>query len=145
MKKLLLKIYGANFLLSIALYFVYRFFFIKSGIADNWVDKVLDILDIFLNIQFSAIFLIVAIFGSLTFFLNLNGHIRNNYILSLLAFLGIPLICFIFLVVTFFPFLNYDLDEYPLTTVTAFTAIYLLLNIGEFLIFRREQRKYLIK
>lgn len=135
MKKLIYKFYGINFLISIALFFTYRIAFIgKNTTTQNWFSEILYILDIWLNIHFAMVYLIVMIFGSLTFFLNLIAKIRNNYLLSLLTFLGIPLISVGYLIITD----HYSDSESPMTTLVSFSIIYLFFITIEFLLFRKK-------
>lgn len=145
MKKLLFKIYGFNLLISIVLFFAQRFFITKSYTTqDSWFYTILNIIDVWLNLAWSTVFLIVAVLGSLSLFLNLNKNIRTHYFLSLLTFSGIPLIYFIYLLFPFFSGFKYDfdIDAIPLsmTMAAVFAAAYLLLSIGEFLMFRKKRK-----
>ena len=144
MKKLFCKFYGVNFLIGIILYNVYRLFNINKQTNDNkWFDTILNILDIWLNIHFEMIYLIVIAMGSLTFFLNLNGKIRNNYFLSLFTFLGIPLSFTVYLIVGLFNDYNYDhTNKSPLATIVMFSMIYLFIITIEFILFRKKLKKY---
>ena len=140
MKKLLFKFYGVNFFIGIILYIAYRLFIINKPTNDNnWFDTILNILDIWLNIHFAIIYLIVIAIGSLTFFLNLNAKIKNNYLLSFLTFLGIPLIFTICLIVALFNDYNFDYtNDSPLTTILVFSIIYLFILTIEFFLFRNK-------
>lgn len=139
MKKVLFKFYGVNFLMGIILYIAYRFFIInKLTNNDNWFDKIISIIDAFLNVQFAIIFLAVIVFSSLTFFLNLIEKIRENYFLSLLTFLGIPLLLTIYLIFGLFNDYNYDQTSgSPLINIVMFSMIYLFIITIEFFLFRK--------
>jgi hypothetical protein len=138
MKKLLFKFYGVNFLISLIWYIAYRLFIINTPTNDNnWFDTILNILDIWLNIHFAMIYLIVIVIGSFTFFLNINEKIRNNYLLSLLTFLGIPLFFTIYLLVGSFNDYSISIKN-PLATMTMFSMIYLFIITIEFFLFRKK-------
>lgn len=142
MIKLIFKFYAVNFLVSIALFFIYRIGFVgNKTTTDNGFDTILLFLDIFLNIQFAMIFLIVMVFGSLTFFLNIIAKIRCNYFLSLLTFIAIPLVCVICLIVNLFMD-GLLFNNSPLTTLVGFSIIYILITAIEFILFRKGMKKY---
>ncbi len=138
MKKLIGKFWVINFVLSIALFFLYRFVFIEAKPTDEgWLDGVLNILDLVLNIQFSMLYLVAMIVSSFTFFLNGKPSIRNNYFLSLLTFSGIPFLGVIFYGVNLFSDLHSPYES-PLTTFVIFSVIYLIITTLEFLLFRKS-------
>ena len=141
MKKLLFKFWSINLVLTIILFFIYRITIMQTKIVEmNWFDEILSIIDVILNIGYSLLFLTIAVFSSLTFFLNLIKNIRNNYYLSALTFLGIPLFFVIYLV------FNQSINTYSdnntvFKNFTLFFVIYLLLCAVEFLIFRKKIKK----
>ena len=143
MKKLLFKVYGINLIIGVLLYFGYRYYIIikPDRNTDGWFDTIINIIDIFLNIHFALIFIAIIVLSSLTFSLNLNAKIRNNYLLSLLTFIGIPLFCTVCLIVGLFNDYNYNnTNESPLTTITMFSIIYLLILTIEFFLFRKKMK-----
>lgn len=138
MKKLILKFWMINVLISITLFVIYRLIISQSKSPDsNWLETFLYILEIFANIGFSILYLIVTLLCSLTFFLNLIENIRTNYYLSLLSFIGIPLGCIVFLTINFL--IDYQLYSLSIIkTLLIFSTIYLLTNLIEFLMFRKK-------
>lgn len=141
MRKLIVKYWLINFVLSIALFFIYRFVFIQAKPTDeDWLDGVLNILDLVLNIQFSMLYLVAMIVSSFTFFLNLRPSIRKNYFLSLLTFSGIPFLGVIFYGVNLFNDWHSPYES-PLTTFVIFSVIYLIITTLEFLLFRNSMKK----
>jgi energy-coupling factor transporter transmembrane protein EcfT len=68
-------------------------------IAGNFFVQFLQILDFIINLGFSAAYFIAMIISSFAIFLNLIAKIRNNFYWSLLAFLGIPTFCVLFIVI----------------------------------------------
>lgn len=122
------------------LFIIYRIVITGTNQADgDFLETVLQILDTLLNIAYSFVYLIAIVFCSLTLFLNLIDKIRNNLYLSLLTFLGIPLICVIFIIINV---LTDDLLQIKTVTVfrnlLIFSIIYLLLKTLEFLVFRKR-------
>lgn len=132
-----------NILIAIALFVTYRMVIAEKNHAEgNFLDDVLQILDLLLNLAYSSIYLIAITFFSLTLFLNLIDKIRNNVYLSLLTFLGIPLLCVISIVIA----VAAD-GLLELSTVTVFrnliifSIIYLFFTTLQFLFFRRRVNK----
>lgn len=101
MKKIILKFWIINLLISIILYFIYRIVIIEKNTLNDtsFFEKITILLDILLNLYFAIVFLVAMIICSLTFFLNLIEKIRNNYFLSFLTFLGLPIVFVMYLVV----------------------------------------------
>jgi len=138
MKKIIFRFWIINFLISIALFFIYRVVIAETKPTDGgFFESVLYILDILLNLGFSFIYLIAMVICSLAFFLNLIGNIRNNRLLSFLTFLGFPLICVVYLVI------NVSIDVFlydvsVLTTLMIFSLIYLFLTTIEFLMLKKR-------
>lgn len=142
MKKIIFKFWIINFLISIALFVIYRVVIAKTTSTDrNFFDTFLHILDILLNLGFSVIYLIAMVICSLTIFLNLIGNIRNNYFLSFLSFLGFPSICIIYLMINALIDI-YSHNESVLTTLVIFSLIYLSFTAIEFLIFKKKSKTY---
>jgi hypothetical protein len=138
MKKIIFRFWIINFLISIALFFIYRVVIAETKPTDGgFFETVLYILDILLNLGLSSIYLVVMVICSLAFFLNLIGNIRNNRFLSFLTFLGFPLSCVTYLVINVsIDFLLYNVSF--LTTLMIFSLIYLFFTTIEFLMFKRR-------
>jgi hypothetical protein len=145
MKKIIFRFWIINFLISIALFFIYRVVIAETKTTDGgFFETVLDILDILLNLGLSFGYLIVMVICSLAFFLNLIGNIRNNRLLSFLTFLGFPLICVIYLVINVsIDFFVYNVSL--LTTLMIFSLIYLCITAMAFLMFKRRLKVYELK
>lgn len=138
MKKTIFKLWLINFLISIALFVIYRFVIVETKSTDrNVFETILYILAILLNLGFSFIYFMVMSICSLTFFLNLIGNIRNNNFLSFLSFLGLPAICVLYLVIN----VLIDISSYGesvLTTLLIFSIIYLFFTAVAFFIFKKK-------
>lgn len=140
MKKIIFKFWLTNVLVSVLLFFGYRIFIIETTSAgNNLFEKFAAILELLLNVWLSGAYLLLMLCCSLTFFLNLIDIVRNNFYLSLLTFLGIPLVGVLFLTV------NILLDIYSyngsvLTAFALFSTVYLFFTAGAFLMFRRRIR-----
>lgn len=138
MKKIIRKFWTINLLLSIALFIIYRVVIAESKSPEgNVFESFLYILDIFLNLSFSAVYLAGMVICSLTFFLNLMTTIRNNYLLSFLSFSGLPLVWALFILI------NVAIDIYSynksiFTTLGIFSIIYLSITAIEFIAFRKR-------
>ena len=145
MKKLVFRFWIINFLISISLFFIYRIVISETNvIAGNSFEKLLQILDLIINLGFSAVYFIAMIISSFAILLNLKEKIRNNFYWSLLAFLGIPSFCVIFILVN----LLIDIRVHNvtvLTKLTLFSIIYLFLTTIEFLLFRKRINKLKIE
>lgn len=143
MNKIVFRFWLLNIFISIALFVAYRIKIAETDQADgNFFESVIQILDVFLNVIYSSVYLIAIVFCSLTLFLNLIDRIRNNFYLSLLTFLAIPLFCLIFIA---FTILTDNLIYHSAVTVfrnlLAFSIIYLFLTTLEFLLFRKRINK----
>ncbi|TCO22602.1 hypothetical protein EV200_106245 [Pedobacter psychrotolerans] len=130
--------------MSIALFVTFRIVIAETNHADgNFLESVLQILDILLNLAYSFIYLIAMAFCSFALFLNLINKIRNNLYLSLLTFLGIPLFCVIFIIITILTdSLLYNNTVTIFRNILIFSIIYLFFTTLEFLIFRRRINKF---
>ncbi|AYM99097.1 hypothetical protein EAG08_00965 [Chryseobacterium sp. 3008163] len=140
MKKLIFKYWITNVLISIILFILYRLVIseMKSD-SESLLDTFLFILEIFINLGYSLIFLCGLLVFSLTFFLNLIKKIRDNSFLSLLTFIGIPVMCLIFAVI----YLSFLLQVNTiLITFASFSIIYLIITTLQFLMFRKTIKKY---
>lgn len=146
MKKQVLKFWAINLLLSILLFVLYRVVIAETKSVDrNFFENILYILEILLNLGFSVIYLAGMVICSLTILLNLLRNIRNNYLLSLLSFLGLPLICVIYLMVGVLADI-YAYHESPLKSMlmklVIFSIVYLSFTAIAFLMFRRKLKTY---
>lgn len=140
MRKIILRCWLVNLLVSIVLFVFYRIAIIETEPIDTTLlGRILYIIDILGNLGFSIIYFVVMVFGSLSFFLNLIEKIKNNYLLSFLTFSGIPFVCIVFLVI------NISWEINPLKMLLAFSIIYLLCTVIEFLMFRIKIKKTVVR
>lgn len=141
MKKIVFRFWIINFLISISLFFIYRIVISETKMIEgNFFEKFLQILDLIINIGFSTVYFIAMMISSFAILLNLTAKIRNNFYWSLLAFLGIPSFCVLFIVIN----LLIDIYLHNLTILTKlaiFSIIYLFLTTIEFLLFRKRINK----
>ncbi|WP_316800552.1 hypothetical protein [Pedobacter frigidisoli] len=141
MNKIIVKFWLINLVISILLFLAFRVLIDQTPSSQqNLFEKFWDILELILNLGISFIYLILMLISSLTFFLNLNSKIRNNFYLSLLSFPGPALA----LVTYLSPVLVTDYQAAHasvLTNLVYFPIAYLLITTIEFLLFRRILRK----
>jgi hypothetical protein len=141
MKKIIFKFWLINFLISITLFVIYRIVIAETNQTNgNFYEVLIQILEILLNIGFAFIYLIAMVISSFAILLNLIRKIKNNFYLSFLTFLGIPLFCVIFIIIN----VLIDISIYNLTILTKlaiFSMIYLFLTTLEFLSFRKRINK----
>ena len=131
MKRIVIRFWIINLLISIILFITYRIVISQTKLIDgNSFEKWIQIFELVLNLGFSLIYLIAMIISSFAVLLNLIEKIRNNFYLSLLTFLGIPSFCAIMV------FINIQLKNLIL-----FSIIYLFLTTIEFLLFRKRVKK----
>ena len=145
MKKLVFRFWIINFLISISLFFIYRIVISETKMIEgNSFEKFLQILDLIINLGFSAVYFIAMIISSFAILLNLKEKIRNNFYWSLLAFLGIPTFCVLFILINLLTdiYLN---NLTVLTKLAIFSIIYLFLTAIEFLFFRKRINKFKIE
>jgi len=138
MKKIVFRFWTINLLISVVLFVVYRIVISQTGTIDGGFFKtILQMLDILLNLAYSIMYLIAMFFCSGIILLNLVDKIRNNFYLSLLTFLGIPLFCVIFIISTvLINDLLHSIDLFR--NLVIFSIVYLLATTLEFLIFRKK-------
>ncbi len=143
MKRIIFRYWLMNIFIGVALFIIYRIVIADTNHEDgNFLEQVLQILDVLLNVTYSFIYLIAIVFCSLTLFLNLIDKIRNNFYLSLLTFLGIPLFCVIFIIInTLTESLLYTGSVTVFRNFLIFSIIYLLCTTLEFLLFRKRINK----
>ncbi|VTR50969.1 Uncharacterised protein [Sphingobacterium thalpophilum] len=140
MGNIIFRFWLVNVLLSILLFVLYRFLMLDSELVDStFFEKVLSIVDAFLNAYLSTVYVVVITLGSVLFFLNQIEKIRNSYFLSLITFSGVPFISVIFLTVIILgDTYQYGVTAAPLKLLFVFSVLYLLCTIVEFLLFRRK-------
>ena len=141
MKKIVLRFWGINLLISILLFVIYRIVISQTKTVDgDFLQTVLQFLDILLNLAYSVVYLIAMIFSSCAIFLNLIDKIRTNFYLSILTFLAIPLFCVTFIVGNVL--INNLLHDISIfRNLMIFSIIYLFLNSLEFILFRKKIKK----
>lgn len=137
MKKILFKYWLANFSLGLLLYVIYRIIISKSEPAgESEFKKFIFILEILVNLGFSILYLAAVLVSSLTLVLNLFAKIRNNFYASLFTFLGIPLVCIMYLLFIYSQ-LDYDTHN-TLSSLVILAVIYFVFTGLQFLMFRRK-------
>lgn len=143
MKKIIFRFSLFNLLLCVILFILYRI--VISGLESagtTLFDSFLSIIDLFLSLGFSMLYVVAICVSTLLFFLNQIEKIRNSYFLSLLTFSGIPFLCVVFLAVTVLvDIYQYSVTLIPLKILLYFSIIYLLCTVVEFLVFRKKLRK----
>lgn len=143
MKKIIFRFSLFNLLLCVILFILYRI--VISGLepaGTTLFDSFLSIMDLFLSLGFSMLYVVAICVSTLLFFLNQIEKIRSSYFLSLLTFSGIPFLCVIFLAVTVLADIyQYNVTLIPLKILLYFSIIYLLCTVVEFLVFRKKLRK----
>ncbi|KFF02803.1 hypothetical protein IX38_12595 [Chryseobacterium luteum] len=141
MKKLIFKYWITNVLISIILFILYRVVISEmQSDSEGFLDTLLFILEILISLGFSLVFLCGLLVFSLTFFLNLIKKIRDNRFLSLLTFIGIPVICLIYAMI----YLSFPLQVNTILIMfVSFSIIYLIITTVQFLMFRKTIKKYI--
>ena len=131
MRGIIFKFWLMNILISIVLFVTYRVVIAEKNYAEgDFLEWVLQILDIILNLAYSFIYLIAMAICSLPLFLNLIEKVRSNFYLSLLTFLGIPTFCVIIILI-----------DIQLKNLILFSIIYLFFMAIQFLLFRNRINK----
>ncbi len=145
MKKIILKFWIINLLLSIILFYAYAFIIKETESNDcTWVENFFTILLILLEFYFKLVFLSAMVVCSITYFLNLIDKIRINYFYSFLTFFGLPLICVVFLLVNLLIAI-YSNNESILKPILLLSIVYLIIATIEFLLFRKNITKFQIQ
>ena len=137
MKRLIVKFWAINFFIGIALFVVYRIAIAETKPIDgSWYGKFLFIVDVALGVYSSFIYLVVILLSSLAFFLNLIKRVRENYLLSFLKFLGIPLAGVVYLIPS--ASIDFYSRESFMRTLVLLSIAYLLITSVEFFIFQKR-------
>jgi hypothetical protein len=138
MKKIVVKFWLINVLMSTIIFAVYRIVIsLTKTMEGNSFEKWMQIVELVLNIGFSFAYLIAMIVSSFTVLLNLFTKIRNNFYLSLLTFLGIPSFFVVYILISGLIDLN-NYNDSILTKLAFFSIAYLILMIITFLLFRKK-------
>jgi hypothetical protein len=143
MGKIIFRFWLVNVLISVALFVLYRLVIAETDTAaTGFLETIMVILDIIVNLGFSTIYLFAVILCSLLFFLNHIEKIRRNKGLSFLTFSGIPAVCLILLIIYILVgFYKYHMVLDPLKMLLLFSVIYLASTILEFILFRKIIKK----
>ncbi|WP_286844227.1 MULTISPECIES: hypothetical protein [Sphingobacterium] len=143
MGKIIFRFWLVNVLISVALFVLYRLVIAETDTAaTGFLETIIVILDIIVNLGFSTIYLFAVILCSLLFFLNHIEKIRLNKGLSFLTFSGIPAVCLILLIIYILVgFYKYHMVLDPLKMLLLFSVIYLASTILEFILFRKIIKK----
>lgn len=141
MKKSIFKFWLANVVISVALFIIYRVVISETETKNGtFFEDLMFFLDLLLSLGYSLIYFIGMLISSLLLFLNLFEKIRNQFYLSMLTFLGIPVVGIVYIIyITIM--INDSTGNYVpnfATTFLIFLLIYLLSNLIQFLIFRKR-------
>lgn len=145
LKKFILKFWFSNLIFSLILYIGFRIVLNNIDTEEsNFFEFILKILELFLDIYLTALFLGAMMVCSFTYFLNLNNQIRNNTFFSLLTFTAIPIAVVLFYCIQFnIDFQMEDIDGLRMMKPYFIVAfIYILFSIFLFIIFRIKLRKF---
>ncbi len=139
MGRIVIKFWLINILISVLLFILYRLVISETNTdSTGFLESIIVILDIIVNLGFSTIYLFAMTLCSLLFFLNHIEKIRSNKVLSFLTFSGIPALCLISLIVYILVGVyKYHMILEPLKILFIFSAIYLASTLLEFIIFRK--------
>ena len=129
MKKIVIRFWIINLLISIILFVAYRIAISQTEtINGNSFEKWIQFFELLLNFGFSFFYFIAMIIFSFAILLNLIKKVRNKLYLSFLTFLGLPLICIIYMIFT--ELINFQMLNF-------FSVIYIFIMTKQFLIFRK--------
>lgn len=143
MGKIIVKFWLVNVLISILLFIFYRLVIEEKNTVDTgFLNTIIVIMDIIVNLVFSVVYLFAIVLCSLLFFLNRIEKVRNSKTLCFLVFSGIPAICLVILIVHILvQVCYYNMTIEPLKTLLLFAFIYLACTILEFVVFRKVIEK----
>lgn len=134
--KIIFKYWIINVLIIITLFLLYRHVISDTkSEAKGFLAGLLEFVEIFAKLGFLFVFVVGLLVCSITFFLNLIEKIRNNFYLSLLSFIGIPLAYLIYFVIDSAAL--FQLNS-VMTTFVAFSTIYLMMTSIQFFMFRKR-------
>lgn len=137
MRKLILKYWITNVLFSLTLFAVHRILIADKEYSNaNWLDFFFSLTEIFVNLGLSLIFLVLFPVCSLTFFLNLMIRVRNQYYLSLLTFIIVPLAFSVYILTAFID--TFSSGNSVFETILILLLIYLTFNCIQFRMFRQR-------
>lgn len=139
MRKYIFKFWLLN-LVFIAILFLVNYVVIFANVEVRKtipVKFVVDMLIVSFHLYFTFAYCIVMIVFSSFLFLNLKKIIRTNFFLSLLSFIGMPLLALICVLIYFYPYYSFDVFWW-----IGFPLAYLLLIIYQFYRFRKRISKY---
>ena len=141
MKKLIFKFWLANAGISILLFIIYRFVISETETKEGtFFEELMFFLDLLLSLGYSLIYFIGMLIFSLILFLNLFEKVRNHFYLSMLTFLGMPIVAVVY-VICITIMINDETGNYSpnfATTFLIFLVIYLISNLIQLLIFRKN-------
>lgn len=141
MKQLIFKFWLSNVVISIVLFIIYRFAISETETKEGtFFEEWMYFFDLLLSIGYSLIYFIGMLIFSLILFLNLFEKIRNHFYLSMLTFLGIPIVAVVY-VICITIIINDSTGNYSpnfATTFLIFLFIYLISNSIQFVIFRKK-------
>ncbi len=139
MRKIIFRFWLVNILLSVLLFTVYRVIIAQTDTeSTGFLESIIVILDIVVNLGFSTVYLAAMVLCSLLPFFNHIEKVRNNKVLSLLTFAGIPALCLVLLIVYILVGMyKYNMILDPQIMLLIFSIIYVSCTILEFVVFRK--------
>ena len=145
MTRRVFKCWMFNVLMCVVLFISYRILIAVSEPAnDSWMETLLHLLGVLLNLGFSAVYLLIMLLGSFAIFLNQSKKVRDNCYLSLLTFVAVPAIGVICLALKLGMDLNSD-RHHVLGTLAVFALLYFTLNSLTFLASAKTGAKFKMK
>ncbi|WP_333863763.1 hypothetical protein [Sphingobacterium sp.] len=147
MRNIIFRFWLVNILLSVLLFTVYRLIIAQTDTeSTGFLETIIVILDIVVNLGFSAVYLAAMVLCSLVLFLNHIEKVRNNKVLSLLTFSGIPAICLLLVsVYILVGMYKYNMILDPLKMLLIFSIIYVSCTILEFVVFSKIIEKQSVR
>ncbi len=136
MNKNIFKIWGINLLANSILFVIYKLTGLSTNYSNdmNFFETVEFIFKVFTNLYLSALLFGILFFCSLFIFLNLMPKIRNNFYLSFISFLGIPISLLVYILFAIIQ--SSGLKFFG--TILVLTIVYILVTVMEFLWLRKK-------
>lgn len=141
MTKLIFKSWLANVVISIALFIIYRIVISETEMKEGtFFEELMYFFDLLLGLGYSLIYFIGMLISSLLIFLNLFDKINSHYYLSMLTFLGIPIVAIVYVIyiTMIISESSGNLSPTFATTFLIFLVIYLISNSIQFWMFRKN-------
>lgn len=139
MKKLIFKFWFFNIIICLILFVIsiYLLFLPKNFNDLSFFESIIELLDIFLSLYLSLVYLIILLCSSFLIFLNFIPRIRKNKYFSFLTFSGTSIICFVYLI---YVYIESRFDAIKLNSINflfGYISIFLAFTIFEYVFFRK--------